>query len=56
VTFEIGRRSFVNEAGPLAQFDPPALVKVYRFSEANGKSDIDEPECDRPHQAVSDLG
>ncbi|MDB5801554.1 MAG: serine/threonine protein kinase [Rhodocyclales bacterium] len=35
-TFEIGRRSFVNEAHLLAQFDHPALVKVYRFWEANG--------------------
>ena len=35
-TFEIGLRSFVNEARMLAQFDHPALVKVYRFWEANG--------------------
>jgi serine/threonine protein kinase len=35
-TFEIGRRSFVNEARLLAQFDHPALLKVYRFWEANG--------------------
>lgn len=35
-TFEAGRRSFVNEARLLAQFDHPALVKVYRFWEANG--------------------
>jgi len=35
-TFEIGRRSFVNEARLLAQFDHPALVKVYRFWESNG--------------------
>jgi serine/threonine protein kinase len=35
-TFETGRRSFVNEARLLAQFDHPALVKVYRFWEANG--------------------
>lgn len=35
-TFEVGRRSFVNEARLLAQFDHPALVKVYRFWEANG--------------------
>ena len=35
-TFEIGMRSFVNEARMLAQFDHPALVKVYRFWEANG--------------------
>ena len=35
-TFEAGRRSFINEARLLAQFDHPALVKVFRFWEANG--------------------
>lgn len=35
-TFEAGRRSFVNEAKLLARYDHPALVKVYRFWEANG--------------------
>ena len=35
-TFEAGRRSFVNEARLLAQFDHPSLVQVYRFWEANG--------------------
>ncbi len=35
-TFEAGRKSFVNEARLLAQFDHPSLVKVYRFWEANG--------------------
>lgn len=35
-TFEAGLRSFVNEARLLAQFDHPALVKVYRFWESNG--------------------
>lgn len=35
-TFEAGRRSFINEARMLAQFDNPSLVKVYRFWEANG--------------------
>ena len=35
-TFEAGLRSFVNEAKLLAQFDHPALVKVYRFWESNG--------------------
>lgn len=34
--FEIGLRSFVNEARLLAQFDAPSLVKVYRFWEENG--------------------
>ncbi len=35
-TFKAGLRSFVNEAKVLAQFDHPALVKVYRFWEQNG--------------------
>lgn len=35
-TFEAGLRSFVNEARLLAQFDHPALIKVYRFWESNG--------------------
>jgi serine/threonine protein kinase len=35
-TFEVGRRSFVNEARLLARFDHPSLLKVYRFWEANG--------------------
>jgi len=34
--FEIGLRSFVNEARLLAQFDAPSLLKVYRFWEADG--------------------
>jgi serine/threonine protein kinase len=35
-TFEAGLKSFINEAKLLASFDHPALVKVYRFWEANG--------------------
>lgn len=35
-TFALGLRSFVNEARLLAQFDHPALLKVYRFWEAHG--------------------
>jgi len=35
-TFEAGLKSFINEARLLAQFDHGALVKVYRFWEANG--------------------
>lgn len=35
-TFDLGRRSFVNEARLLARFDHPSLLKVYRFWEANG--------------------
>jgi serine/threonine protein kinase len=34
-TFDAGLRSFINEARLLAQFDHPALVKVYRFWEEN---------------------
>jgi len=34
-TFRAGLKSFVNEARLLAQFDHPALVKVFRFWEAN---------------------
>ena len=34
--FEAGRKSFINEARLLAQFDHPSLIKVYRFWEANG--------------------
>jgi len=34
--FLLGLNSFVNEARMLALFDHPALVKVYRFWEANG--------------------
>ncbi len=35
-TFDAGLKSFINEARLLAEFDHPALVKVYRFWEANG--------------------
>jgi len=35
-TYEAGLRSFINEAHLLAQFDHPALVKVYRFWELGG--------------------
>ena len=34
-TFDAGLKSFINEARLLAQFDHPALVKVYRFWEGN---------------------
>ena len=34
--FALGLRSFVNEAKLLARFSHPAMVKVYRFWEANG--------------------
>jgi serine/threonine protein kinase len=35
-TFDVGRRSFVNEARLLARFDHRSLLKVYQFWEANG--------------------
>jgi len=34
--FDLGLRSFLNEARLLARFDHPSLVKVHRFWEANG--------------------
>jgi serine/threonine protein kinase len=34
-TFQLGLRSFVNEARLLASFDHPSLLKVYRFWEQN---------------------
>ena len=36
--FRAGLQSFVTEARLLAQFDHPALVKVFRFWEANGSA------------------
>lgn len=45
-TFELGRRSFVNEARLLAQFDHPSLLKVYRFWEANGTAYMAMPYYD----------
>ena len=33
--FDIGLKNFINEARLLAQFDHPALIKVYRFWEQN---------------------
>ncbi|MEO8345029.1 MAG: serine/threonine-protein kinase [Betaproteobacteria bacterium] len=35
-TFKAGLRSFINEARMLAQFDHPALIKVYAFWEQHG--------------------
>ena len=34
--FDMGMRSFINEARLLAQFDHPALLKVYRFWQERG--------------------
>jgi serine/threonine protein kinase len=45
-TFEAGLRSFINEARLLAQFDHPALVKVYRFWESNGTAYMAMPYYD----------
>jgi serine/threonine protein kinase len=45
-TFDIGLRSFVNEAHSLAQFDHPSLLKVYRFWEANGTAYMVMPVCE----------
>ena len=42
-SFTAGRRSFINEAKLLAQFDHPALVKVYRYWEENGTAYIAMP-------------
>ncbi|RZL09331.1 MAG: serine/threonine protein kinase, partial [Rubrivivax sp.] len=47
-TFLAGLRSFVNEARLLAQFDHPALVKVYRFWEAHGTAYMVMPYCIGP--------
>lgn len=47
-TFLAGLRSFVNEARLLAQFDHPALVKVYRFWEAHGTAYMVMPYCVGP--------
>lgn len=47
-TFMAGLRSFVNEARLLAQFDHPALVKVYRFWEAHGTAYMVMPYCVGP--------
>lgn len=47
-TFQAGLKSFVNEARLLAQFDHPALVKVYRFWEANCTAYMVMPYCVGP--------
>ena len=47
-TFNIGLKSFVNEARLLAHFDHPALVKVYRFWEANGTAYMAMPAYEGP--------
>ncbi|MFZ4624285.1 MAG: protein kinase domain-containing protein [Rhodoferax sp.] len=44
--FFAGLRSFINEARMLALFDHPALVKVYRFWEANGTAYMVMQNCE----------
>lgn len=41
--FALGLKSFVNEARTLAQFDHPALLKVYRFWQGNGTAYMATP-------------
>ena len=57
-TFEAGRRSFINEARLLAQFDHPSLLKVFRFWEANGTAYMAMPYYQGVtlKQALADLG
>ena len=47
-TFELGLRSFVNEAQLLAAFDHPSLVKVYRFWEQQGTAYMVMPYYEGP--------
>jgi len=56
--FEAGLRSFVNEARLLARFDHPALVKVFRFWEANGTAYMAMPFYEGPtlRTALATLG
>jgi serine/threonine protein kinase len=57
-TFELGLRSFVNEAQLLASFDHPSLVKVYRFWEENGTAYMVMPFYQGPtlKKWLTDLG
>jgi serine/threonine protein kinase len=57
-TFKAGLKSFVNEARLLAQFDHPALIKVYRFWEANGTAYMVMPFYEGPtlKQALAERG
>ena len=50
--FDLGLRSFVNEARLLASFDHPNLVKVYRFWEQNGTAYMVMPYYRGPTLAV----
>ena len=57
-TFQAGLKSFVNEARLLARFDHPALVKVFRFWEANRTAYMAMPYYEGPtlKHALADLG
>ncbi len=56
-TFRAGLKSFVNEARLLARFDHAALVKVYRFWEANGTAYMVMPYYQGPtlKRALADM-
>jgi serine/threonine protein kinase len=57
-TFAMGLKSFINEARLLARFDHKALVKVYRFWEANGTAYMAMPYYEGPtlKSALATLG
>jgi serine/threonine protein kinase len=56
--FHAGMTSFINEARLLAQFDHPALVKVYLFWQANGTAYMVMPFYEGPtlQHALQQLG
>ena len=57
-TFELGMRSFINEARLLAQFDHPSLLKVYRFWQERGTTYMVMPfyRGDTLRQALAAMG
>ncbi|MEP6720736.1 MAG: serine/threonine-protein kinase [Variovorax sp.] len=57
-TFDAGLKSFVNEARLLARFDHPALVKVFRYWEANGTAYMAMPYYEGPtlKTAIAQMG
>ncbi len=56
--FQIGLRSFINEARLLANFDNPALVKVHRFWEDNGTAYMAMQYCEGVtlKETLTDMG
>lgn len=56
-TFDLGMRSFINEARLLAQFDHPSLLKVYRFWQERGTTYMVMPfyRGDTLRQALADI-